>query len=208
MPLVGTKANAGAFGLGWSSGPAGEVLGGMVLMTPTSIVSAGTGNSSSISANGSVTFSSCSSVSLNGVFTSEYDNYMLVIKNTSVSGGTYCSLRYRENGVDNTSTIYTYQQLAVSGSNVAGGRATSQNLTEINYSDSTTMPSGSVIYIYGPNLAQPTVGRELEVRTYASAGMCDEAHGFSGNNQFDGITILEYYGNRMSGIVSVYGLGG
>ena len=207
MPLTSTFGSLSSQSYGWSK--SGETFGGMVLVSPTSIVSTGTGNSSTINPNGSVTFTSCATVSLNGVFTSAFDNYMVVLKNTTgASGATYPSLRYRAGNSDNSSPVYTSQQLAWSGSSYAGARSTTQTLVEINYNDGGSVPSGSVLFIYGPNLAQPTAGRELEVRTYASAGMADEGHTFNGNTQFDGLTILEYYGARMSGIVSIYGLNG
>ena len=98
-------------------------VNGLVVMTPTSIASTGTGNSSSIGANGKVTFSSCATLSLNGVFTSSYDNYMVVVRNTSTAVNNMV-VRLRVAGADATGSNYTRQTLFVNGTSVIGGRAT------------------------------------------------------------------------------------
>ena len=61
------------FGIWSSSGPTGAP--GMVLLKPTSIAHSGT--SASIGANGQVTFTAVTSLSLNGVFSADFDNFLL-----------------------------------------------------------------------------------------------------------------------------------
>ena len=202
MPLVGTKANAGAFGLGWSASSV-EVLGGMVLITPTSIASTGTGNSSSIGANGSVTFSSCATLSLNGVFTSEYDNYMISMRWTS-SGTSNADLRLRTSGTDAT-TNYTRQFLYVDSTTVQGGRAATDYLVRA-YAYG-TQRAGVSIYLFGPNLAQPTAGRTVVVDDYLSASIYEFAGTHSTASSYDGFSFI-FGGPTGTGLVSVYGLGG
>jgi hypothetical protein len=210
MPIVATRGNAGAFAYGLTAGGAPEVLGGMVLMTPTSVDKTGTGSTATIGTNGSVTFSSCTTVSLNGVFNTDYDNYMLVCWFKGVAGdGVNLSTRFRASGSDNSSSSYTHQYLAANGTTVAGSRNTSQTSVDNHgYSAGSTRPAGIVMYLYGPWLAQPTAGREIEIRTFADASINDNAFTFSGSNQFDGLTFIDSTASNMSGLVSVYGLVG
>ena len=74
---------------------------GLHLITPTSIASTGTGNSSSINTNGSVTFSTCATLSLNGVFSADYDNYMIVMRHVGSDASAFnIDLRLRLSGTD------------------------------------------------------------------------------------------------------------
>ena len=206
MPLVGTKANAGAFGLGWSASSA-EVLGGMVLMTPTSIASTGTGNSSSINANGSVTFSSCATLSLNGVFTSSYDNYMIVIRHTP-SAATNVAMRLRASGTDNsTASSYVRQYLGADSSTVSANRLTS-NLWDAVFSSFTTQRDGATIYVFGAYLAQPTAMRSVSVQSNSSGAISDNAGTHNQSTAYDGFTLICDTTLTLSGLVTVYGLGG
>lgn len=185
-----------------------EVIGGMVLITPTSIASTGTGNSSSINANGSVTFSSCETLSLNGVFTSEYDNYMVVCR--SLRGGTAVDSIYgrlRVSGTDNsTASSYVYQYVYASGTTVAGARTTDNK--GYFYASGSTQRSGFSSYIYGPNLAQPTAVRTVGVSGYLDAYLEDQAFTHNQSTAYDGFTMLMGSGTTLTGLVSVYGLGG
>ena len=84
---------------------------GLVTMTPTSIAVAGAGSSASINSDGGVDFTSATSLSLNGVFTSGYDNYLLVIFHewSGASGGVDITCRLRAAGSDASGSNYTYQ---------------------------------------------------------------------------------------------------
>jgi hypothetical protein len=98
--------------------------GGLAKVVPTSIaVGSGSGSSD---ANGNVTFSSASSVSLNGCFSSAYQNYKVVL-NISASGSSDLQMRFRASGSDAT-TNYNRYGIAVnsSGSTVNYGSGTTQ----------------------------------------------------------------------------------
>jgi hypothetical protein len=73
---------------------------GLVIMTPTSIAHAGT--SASINADGGVDFTAVTSLSLNGVFTSAHDNYLIVIRYVAASGDPRTRLRLRTAGYRRT----------------------------------------------------------------------------------------------------------
>jgi hypothetical protein len=183
-----------------------EELGGMVLLTPTSI--AYTGTSASIGANGSVTFSACSSLSLNGVFSADYDNYMIVFRyKTSASGGWYWRLRL--SGADNsTANSYTDQQLRANSTTVSGTRGA--NAESYLANGDNTYDAGFIHYIYGPHLAQPTAGRTITIDPASGAYIQDSAHTHNQSTAYDGFTYVPWgvAGITASGLVSVYGLVG
>lgn len=174
------------------------------IITPTSIVSTGTGNSSSIGANGSVTFSTCATLSLNGVFTADYDNYMVTFRSTeSVSNG--YRLNMRVGGTDNTTaSSYVYQMLSADGSTISGARST-QTYTNITIGSS-TLRTGTNLYLYGPFLAQPTAGRSTTMSPSSNAAIYDYVFTHNQSTSYDGFTITSSSGN-ISGVISVYGLG-
>ena len=204
MPTIGTRGNAAARGYGFT-GAAAEVLGGMVLMTPTSIASTGTGNSSSINANGSVTFSSCETLSLNGVFTSEYDNYMVALRHLGSAANTLL-FRLRASGTDASGSNYTRQFISADGTTVSGARATSQTSARV-LNIATSQRQGDVVSIYGPYLAQPTAMRNVSAGSASNAEILDFANTHSLSTSYDGFTLITGTGT-FDGLVSVYGLGG
>ena len=174
------------------------------LVTPTSISSTGTGNSSSIGANGSVTFSSCATLSLNGVFTSDYDNYMLICRH-SVTANDGLLFRLRAGGTDNsTASSYVYQYWFADSSSVTAARTTN-NYGQMS-ARGNTQRAGFTAYIYGPNLAQPTAYRSVIADDYLSGTITDFGGTHNQSVSYDGLTI---YGSlyAFTGLISVYGLG-
>lgn len=205
MPLLTTRAGASSKAYGFGSAVS-EELGGMVLIAPTSIASTGTGNSSSIGANGSVTFSSCATLSLNGVFSANYDNYLLVCRWQQLTADATIAFRLRASGVDENSgsNYYTRQYLQANGTTVDAGRA-SASLTWFTNSG-TAQRNGLVKNLYGPYLTQPTAGRVMGADSESNAFLRDIAFTHSQSIAYDGFTISADY--TFSGLVSVYGLVG
>ena len=180
-----------------------EELGGMVLMTPTSIAYSGT--SATIGANGSVEFSAVTSLSLNGVFTADYDNYMIVIRGTS-SVGANIPLRLRANGTDNsTANSYTTQNIQAIGTTVNATRSSADSgiVAVMN----ATQRCGFVTNIFGPYLSQPTAWRTVTANDRDSARIEDYAVTHNQSVSYDGFTFYPGVGN-MTGLISVYGLVG
>ena len=173
------------------------------LVTPTSISSTGTGNSSSIGANGSVTFSSCATLSLNGVFTSDYDNYMVVVRATTDQASVNVYGRLRLSGTD-AATNYTYQYLSAGSTTITAGR--SSFTYWIPTALSSTTRNGFTDYIFGPGLAQPTAFRCVAVYSESSAAINDIANTHSTATAYDGFTYSVPTGT-FTGLISVYGLG-
>lgn len=177
-------------------------VNGLVTMTPTSIASTGTGNSSSINTNGSVTFSTCAALSLNGVFTSSYDNYMVTLR-SSASLNPIIYMRFRASGTDNSTTAsYVSQLLEGAANSVLGSRTTAQE-GWFAYSSS-TQRSGATGYFLGPNLAQATAWRSTSLYGVNNAVIHDMAGTHSEATSYDGFTLYPVTGS-FTGLVTVYG---
>lgn len=203
MPLVATRGGASAFGLGWSAS-AGEELGGMVLLTPTSIVH--TGTSATVGANGSVDFTACSVLSLNGVFSADYDNYVINMVYAAEVGNLNLYFRLRSGGTDNaTASSYTTQTLTADGTGIGAGRY----IYDYSLFTGAFTPGRNGLHasIYGPYLTQPTTYRVTTGLAYQGAYLNDEAVIHNQSASYDGFTIL-VSGNSITGAVSVYGLVG
>jgi hypothetical protein len=180
-----------------------EELGGMVLLTPTSI--AYTGTSASIGANGSVEFTAITNLELRGVFSADYDNYMVVIW-WSASGITTVRNRFMSGTTPASGTDYVIQTLAASSTTITGARYTSETAGVFGRGNS-TQRNGVIANIYGPYLAQPTAQRTVGVDSTSSAQLQDDAGTHSLSTSYDGLNIFPF-SNNMTGLVSVFGLVG
>ncbi len=84
----------------WST----PAVAGLTQLVPSS-VAVGSGSGSS-DANGKVTFSAASTVSLNDVFSSTYDAYKIICNLSTGTDGANLGLRVRVSGTDNSSSNY------------------------------------------------------------------------------------------------------
>lgn len=176
---------------------------GLELIKPTSIASTGIGNSSSINTNGSVTFSSCATLSLNGVFSSTYDNYMIVARHSTTADYSW-NIRFRVSGTDNsTASSYVYQYVFGDSTTVSGARTTSNWATFS--ARGNTQRGGVVGYVYGPFLAQPTAYRSDLADDYLNAAVTSFAGTHNQSTSYDGLTFHAAAGS-FSGLVAVYGM--
>lgn len=179
-----------------------SIHNGMILITPSSVVATGAGSSATINSTGSVTFATCATLSLNGVFSSVFDNY--IISWRGVEGGiNNIRGRLRSAGTDNsTANSYVLQYVQADGTTISGGRVTT-NWASLNVG--ATVRGGFVAYIYGPNLPQPTAIRTATADGANSARISDFASTHNQSNSYDGFTFLIESGSS-SGLVAVYGL--
>lgn len=213
MPVLASKGNVPAFGYGLSaSGQPPEELGGMVLLTPTSISYSGT--SASISANGSVDFTSCTSLSLNGVFSADYENYMVVAGQIQTTGDNSVVFQLRQSGVNSGgSGSYITQTLSTNNTSIFASRTSTSDVLDYTFrgwfaSGSSTLQGGVTAFFYRPYLAQRTAFRMMTASPYNNIWEISGTHQLA--SQYDGISFFDAFGasNFMSGNVAVYGLVG
>lgn len=179
-----------------------EVVDGMALIEPASIVFSGT--SAAIVGLGSVEFSAVTSLSLNGVFSSLFDNYMINIRHVLNTSSQSCTARLRASGSDAAGSNYVNQALQADGTSVVGSRSAGNTFFSIG-NVSATQRSGDVIYLYGPNLTQPTAMLNVQAGGQNSAFIIDFASTHSLSASYDGITFIPA-GGSITGRVAVYGM--
>jgi hypothetical protein len=175
-------------------------IAGLKLIVPTSVAGSGV----SVSASGKVTFTAATSVSVNGCFTSSYDNYLAVIR-FNVSAQIGLNFRLRASGTDNsTANSYVSQYISANAASVTGARTTSNQISDFLFA-SATQRCGAHMYFYGPNLVQPTAGRTVVVQDLNSAFLTDTAYTHNQSTAYDGFT-LSVTSNNATGALTIYGL--
>jgi hypothetical protein len=184
-----------------------EPLGGLVLIPPESVVAGGFAGQASTNTAGSVSFTNCSSVSLNGVFSTEFTNYAIATRLVGTSN-TLVQFRMRRNNSDDSSTSsYITQSLIASGSNLTADRQTN-TLGNMGYIlGVSTINTGIFGSIYGPYLSQPTALRFDTVNGLSNAGIEYSSVLHNSSVPQDGISIIMNSGT-FSGQVSLYGVVG
>ena len=177
-------------------------IAGLKLIKPTSI--ANSGGTASIGTNGKVTFSGVTSLSLNGVFSSTYDDYLLLLSGYGSDDDTVY-LRLRSAGTDNSASSYASQYILASGTSVTGYRYSPQSYGQLVLL-ATTQRSACSVHMYGPALAQPTAWRSVTAEGVAGARIYDFANTHSVASAFDGFTVYPNNGHGFTGTLQVFGL--
>lgn len=175
---------------------------GLAKIVPSSVaVGSGTGSADSL---GNVTFSGVSSVSLNGVFSSTYDNYRINFQPTVASATDADLLIYgRANGV-NTTTNTVSERIFQWSTTITGSETTTGRFGAI----STTYPTWSQysIEMKAPFLSQRTIWNSSGA--YVSNGGVPYQMLLMGYidlaTSFDGITFYPASGT-ITGTVRIYG---
>jgi hypothetical protein len=151
----------------------------------------------------SADFSSVSSVTLNDVFSSTYNNYKLFITTTS-SPGAVLRARYRVSGSDASGSDYEWTRLYTSGSTVGAAGASSQTSADIS---DTGVAIAADITIYRPYLTEATLTTGYNLYNAPTSGT---DHGFyvSAHNQATSYTGITFFPSTstMSGNYALYGL--
>jgi hypothetical protein len=150
------------------------------------------------------TFTAQTSVSINDVFSSEFDNYKVVITTDLTTGTQSFLLRYRVAGADNSTANYTYQILDASATAVTGSRivgATSHGIGTI----AAGSPSAVDITIYNPNRVERTLYQSEAMGSLSNAYIRKDSGTFTATTQFTGFTLF-VASSTITGRVQVYGL--
>ena len=150
------------------------------------------------------TFSAVNGFSFsNDVFTSTYDNYLILIE--GFGNSQQLTMRYRTAGSDNTTSNYTYQYISINNTTITGLRATGQTSTRIAFFDPSASGRAALsMNIYSPNLALRTLHRTETVSVLSGAYIEDYAGAFAADTVFDSVSIYSLSGN-MTGKASLYG---
>jgi len=173
---------------------------GTTAVIPTSV--AGTGVT--LGAAGKVTFSASTAVSVNGCFTSTYDNYLIVVDISATSANSIPQFRLRLAGTDASgATDYYSNSLVGSGATAAAG-AYSTNLGYI--ATASLRETSGELRLFEPALAAPTrwtvTSMQHATTPVIQVGVFGGRHNLS--TAYDGITIYPSTGN-ITGTFRIYG---
>jgi hypothetical protein len=184
---------------------------GLAKIVPSSVaVGSGTGSADSL---GNVTFSGCSSVSLNNVFSSAYSNYRIIVSGMTAAATATLSIRLRANGTDESSGSNFYknhvQGVYATGTTFAYGSNGSTAWENVIYQLNTSDNAGGVVELELQNtFASVTTSgfmrcyawqADTTTRTNRVGGMAHTAQA-----SYDGFSLIPTTSN-MSGSIVVYG---
>lgn len=174
--------------------------GGLAKIVPTS-VAVGSG-SGSVDSNGNVTFSGASSVSLNGCFSSAYQNYKIVADFT-VSASSRTGLRWRASGSDLTSGYYSSAfYMGLAGAALAqDSQVTTYNFTGYTTAGLVTVQELTVFKPFESSAQTFVTGEGIRGDGYLfpNGGMT------TGTGSYDGLTWYTVNGGTFTGTIRVYG---
>jgi hypothetical protein len=172
---------------------------GLSIVTPTSIANSG---GTATASGGAVTLTGVTSVSLNGVFTSTYQNYRIVINLVS-SIANEIRFRMRASGTDDTGANYAIQYLFAAGSASTAARQTGQTAAWF-FSGNGTYEAVGAYDIGSPQLAKQTTLVGSQVYDQSTLGLISWAANHDESTAYDGITIIAGSGTT-TGLIRVYG---
>ena len=175
---------------------------GLVLIKPSTVVN-GTDNGK-----GTVSFSGQTSVSLNDVFNTTYDNYKIVINSKSDASAGDVSFRLRASGSDNSSAIYGSAVRYGSSGSGSGFIQVGNTITSTTIGYLTAgLYSTQNVKINRPFETIPTNWSSEQMRTESAANGTTEyrygGHSHGANYSATGFTII--FTNSATGTISVYG---
>jgi hypothetical protein len=180
---------------------------GLVEITPPTI--SVTGGSGSISATGAVSFTSASAISLNDVFSSTYDNYVIKVNISTASTGATLQMRLRVSSSDASTGVYGSGLRYVDHNNNFLNDTSTASATLWKLGDINTYVTFSDIHLANPFSTSSTVALMQTTRNisnttgnftnYIGTGVYPIA------TSFTSFTLLASAGT-MTGTVSVFGV--
>jgi hypothetical protein len=149
------------------------------------------------------TFSAVSSVSVNNVFNSTYENYRMILTITSKGTTAHTNFRFRVSGSDNTASSYNWTAAYyLASNNFQSYRTTSASFSQIFNSIGQDREQAS-IEMYAPNLAYTTAA-SISGSHGAGDINWNGSLGHNSSTQFDGFTIYPSTGT-ITGTIEIYG---
>ena len=152
-------------------------------------------------------FTAQSTISIDNVFSTTFDNYLIKFNNCIASSNTWLSMRLRVAGADETSANYHSQYLFAGGTSVAAARyASATSWVEVMRIDSTQQNLGD-INIFTPFATRPTTASMVTVTGGATTSIdtLSYVRGLNTATSYTGFTVLTGGAPTITGSVSVYG---
>lgn len=180
-------------------------MSGLHLISPTSVNIPFSG-SVSVSANGGISCTSTRRIDIRNVFSTNYDNYMIVMSGYSPRDYGMTWGLIGANDILDVNAVYAYSGTQFEGTgNYDDDDWGATSFHEIGVSDVIQI----IGYIYSPLLAEPTMARFF-MNGYsgwvAGAGIMDGAAQYKENTIHNGIYFQGTEANPFTGTIRIYGL--
>lgn len=177
---------------GWRNVNSSEGIGlqfksGLVPVVPTSVNV--TGGAATVSANGLVTMTNATGISLNGVFTSAYKNYRMMIEVQTASAVPGGDVRLRAAGTDVTSNYSWFGYRAINWAGAAGLNGTTSGSSWAmwdTYSGASVCAATQDIFRPGEAVPTKMIGSGYHISNSLGASYYSGHHGSS--TAYDGLT--------------------
>jgi hypothetical protein len=189
---------------------------GLVQVVPTSVAVTGASGSGSVDANGNVSFTTATKISMNGIFTATYDYYRIIFSLTACSAAASddsLEARMRVGGTDSSTAVYQSQRINVSGTTVTG--AVQSGTSQWFLGGGLTSANGNVVFCV-LDILDPFASKLTKITSshYAETGAPTQVStrvngAYDATTSFDGFTFTIALGGGGSvdftGSASVYG---
>lgn len=177
---------------------------GLVNVSPQSVTTSS--GSHSVTALGKVNFTGVTSISLNGVFSSVYDNYRIVTRITAATGSGFTNFRLRVGTTDTVGTAYFQAGI---GTRTSGATLSLANLSAGSWIPSYIFTSSSIsastMELYSPQIANLTMFNLNAFSQDGTSALQSSLGGYhSSTTLFDGFTLSATAGN-ITGTIQVFG---
>ena len=184
----------------WATAASGSAL---TLITPTSTANSGGSVSTS---GGAVTFTGVTSISLNGVFTSTYTNYLIITDSIFGSGNADITMRMRASGTDTTTNyeIMLFDKPFNTNVSTPAAIGTIALGTTNWYMSDTTNTLGynyNNITLSSPQLSISTT---FTASAISRSGLQSIGGKLNNSTSYDGFTFTAS-ANNFDGVIRVYG---
>jgi hypothetical protein len=156
----------------------------------------------------SSSFSASSTVNLDSVFSSTYNNYKIVLSATASVNGVSIGMRLRTGGTTNSSANYNqFQMISAGGNYYASSNSTGNTSWSEVYYCFSSMPRTSVfLEVYNPFETTYTAVTGIFPKVFSGAPELQTiALGTTVTTSYDGFSLIPASGN-ITGTVAVYGM--
>jgi hypothetical protein len=154
------------------------------------------------------TYSAVTSVSLpTSTFTSTYQNYLVIINNSTATSTCNLTLRMRASGTDATATQYQNMLKKVTNVNSEAIIGTNTQSSFFMADQSASTPYTAIVNVQAPNLAQRTViyPQIQSQTTGTSENSFYGAAVLDNTTQYDSLTLISSVATNITGNYKVYG---
>ena len=191
-------------GISWVSVVDTDNVPAMQLCSPSSVANGSNDN-------GKISFSGVTSVSINNIFSSLFDNYKMIVNITGVSVSQAIYMRMRSSGLDNANSNYTWAGL----NSYSGGSAITSHVGS-GGTQTFFFVGGAHTSIYENmpftfDILQPYLTYRTSIYGFHPNPVTPQSYfnylggAMSVTNSYDGFTLYGSSGGTISGFLRVYG---